>query len=235
MWTETTRAQYRRDELSYASDTREAEWAQIAPLVPPPRRLGRVQGYFYRWRDEGTWAPDRCGAGGAGAPARRAQRRALGRDYRQPKRTDPKAYRPQSVPTTESGGPRGIDDGKRIKRGKRSKGGKRHILTDTEGFVLAVRVHEANIQDSHGAVPLLRAARRSRLSRRTIAQCRCRLRPVDDRNRRAPAMGGRAHPRLARPFAPSGQRFRGDHPQRHRMGLARALAPPLPPPGKSLI
>ena len=97
MWTETTRAQYRRDELSYASDTREAEWAQIAPLVPPPRRLGRVQGYFYRWRDEGTWAPDRCGAGGAGAPARRAQRRALGRDYRQPKRTDPKAYRPRKA------------------------------------------------------------------------------------------------------------------------------------------
>src|SRR5260221_1215934 len=41
MWTETTRAQYRRDELRYASDTRPGEWAQIAPLLPAPCRLGR--------------------------------------------------------------------------------------------------------------------------------------------------------------------------------------------------
>ena len=61
----------------------------------------------------------------------------------------------QSVPTTESGGPRGVDAGKRI------KGRKRHIVTDTEGFLLALRVHEANIQDPHGAVPLLRALRRA--------------------------------------------------------------------------
>ena len=89
-WTETTREQYRRDELRYASDTRAGEWAQIAPFLPAPRRLGRprerdlrtivdailyllwtgcqwralphefpprstVQGYFYRWRDDGTW------------------------------------------------------------------------------------------------------------------------------------------------------------------------------------
>jgi transposase len=61
----------------------------------------------------------------------------------------------QSAPTTESGGPRGVDAGKRI------KGRKRHIVTDTEGFVLAALVHEANIQDPHGAVPLLRAVRQS--------------------------------------------------------------------------
>ena len=61
----------------------------------------------------------------------------------------------QSVPTTESGGPRGVDAGKRI------KGRKRHIVTDTEGFLLAVRVHQANIQDPHGAVPLLRSLRQA--------------------------------------------------------------------------
>jgi transposase len=61
----------------------------------------------------------------------------------------------QSAPTTESGGPRGIDAGKRI------KGRKRHIVTDTQGLLLAVRLHEANIQDPHGAVPLLRGLRRS--------------------------------------------------------------------------
>lgn len=40
-WTEITRAQYRRDGLRYASDTRDAEWAVIAPLMPPARWLGR--------------------------------------------------------------------------------------------------------------------------------------------------------------------------------------------------
>jgi hypothetical protein len=38
MWTEITRAQYRRDELGYASDLRAAEWEQIAPCTPPIRR-----------------------------------------------------------------------------------------------------------------------------------------------------------------------------------------------------
>jgi transposase len=45
--------------------------------------------------------------------------------------------------------------------GKRIKGRKRHIVTDTEGFLLAVRVHEANIQDPHGAVALLGALRQA--------------------------------------------------------------------------
>jgi transposase len=45
--------------------------------------------------------------------------------------------------------------------GKRIKGRKRHIVTDTQGFLLAVLVHEANIQDPHGAVPLLRSLRQT--------------------------------------------------------------------------
>ena len=52
--------------------------------------------------------------------------------------------------TTESGGPCGFDAAKRI------KGRKRHIVTDTDGSLLAVQVHAANIQDNHGAVPLLK-------------------------------------------------------------------------------
>jgi putative transposase len=179
MWTEITRAQYRRDELRYASDTRAAEWHQIAPLLPPPSRLGRprrwdlrvmvdailyllwtgcqwralpkdfppyatVQGYFYRWRDDGTWE--------------RIIRVLVARARRQMGREPaPTAgvIDSQSVPTTESGGPRGVDAGKRI------KGRKRHIVTDTQGFLLAAQVHPANIQDPHGAVPLLHAVRQS--------------------------------------------------------------------------
>jgi putative transposase len=179
MWTETTRAQYRRDELRYASDTRAAEWAQIAPLLPARRRLGRprqhdprtiidailyllwtgcqwralprefpprstVQGYFYRWRDDGTWR--RIGT----TLVARARQQA----GRQPVPTAG-IIDSQSTPTTESGGPRGVDAGKRI------KGRKRHIVTDTQGFLLAARVHEASIQDPHGAVPLLRALRQA--------------------------------------------------------------------------
>jgi putative transposase len=36
------------------------------------------------------------------------------------------------------------------------KGRKRHIVTDTDDLLLAMQVHTANIQDVHGAVPLLK-------------------------------------------------------------------------------
>jgi transposase len=60
----------------------------------------------------------------------------------------------QSVKTTESGGPRGYDAGKKI------KGRKRHVLTDTTVLLVAAMVHEANIQDRDGAVPLLTSIRK---------------------------------------------------------------------------
>ena len=51
----------------------------------------------------------------------------------------------QSVKTTESGGVRGDDAGKRIKRRKR------HIVTDTLGFLVGIVVHRADIPDRDGA------------------------------------------------------------------------------------
>ena len=50
--------------------------------------------------------------------------------------------------------PSGYDAGKKV------VGRKRHLLTDTIGMLLAVRVHPANVQDRDGAEPLLRQARR---------------------------------------------------------------------------
>lgn len=176
-WTGTTRQDYRRDGLRYASSTTDREWAELAPLLPAPRPLGRprkhdlrtiveailyilttgcqwralprefppyttVQAYFYGWRDDGTLHQ-------INAQLVARARQSKGRNVA------PSAgiIDSQSAPTTESGGPRGVDAGKRV------KGRKRHIVTDTEGFLLAVRVHEANIQDVHGAVPLLRSLR----------------------------------------------------------------------------
>jgi putative transposase len=55
----------------------------------------------------------------------------------------------QSVKTTEVGGIKGFDAGKRV------KGRKRHILVDTLGLLIAVVVTAATVQDDHGAKPVL--------------------------------------------------------------------------------
>lgn len=55
----------------------------------------------------------------------------------------------QSVKTTESGGKRGYDAGKKV------MGRKRHILVDTLGNLIEVVVHAADIQDRDGAKLLM--------------------------------------------------------------------------------
>jgi len=57
------------------------------------------------------------------------------------------------VKTTESGGPRGYDAGKKI------NGRKRHILTDTMGLLVGATIHSADVQDRDGAPPLLASIR----------------------------------------------------------------------------
>ena len=56
----------------------------------------------------------------------------------------------QSVKSTAVGGEgRGFDGGKKV------KGRKRHLLVDTEGFVLEVKVHSAKVMDYEGIKTLL--------------------------------------------------------------------------------
>ena len=52
-----------------------------------------------------------------------------------------------SVQTTESGGPRGSDAGKKV------KGRKRHLLVDTLGLTLSVAVLPADVPDRDGTRP----------------------------------------------------------------------------------
>jgi Transposase DDE domain len=97
-----------------------------------------VQRYFYRWRDDGTWQK-------INHHLVMMVREADGRE------ASPTAgvIDSQSVKTTEAGGPRGFDAAEKV------KGRKRHLLTDTAGFLIAGIVHEASIQDRDGAPALL--------------------------------------------------------------------------------
>jgi putative transposase len=176
-WDETTRHDHRRMSARYPSDMTDQEWAVIAPLLPPPKAGGRprktdlravmdailyiasggcqwrmlpkdfpprstVQGYFYRWRDSRLWEA-------INHLLVLSARELEGRE------ASPTAgvIDSQSVKTSESGGLAGYDAGKKI------KGRKRHIVTDTQGHLVGLRVHPADIQDRDGAVEVLTSIR----------------------------------------------------------------------------
>jgi transposase len=177
-WTASARAHHARPAERYATDLTDDEFALIAPHLPAPERLGRprttdlrevlnailyllrtgcpwrllpkefpprstVFGYLQRLWADGTWLTIH-------ATLVMAARERAGKE------ASPTAgiIDSQSVRTTEAGGPRGYDAGKKI------NGRKRHILVDTLGLLLVLVVHAADIQDRDGLALVCRRLRR---------------------------------------------------------------------------
>lgn len=161
-------------ECIYTSDMTDEQWSIIEPLLPlehsgPGRPIelnmrqvvnamlyvartgcqwenlptnypnhNSVYYHYRKWCLDGTWQR-------INTALRRQER------IRQDRDPEPTAgvIDSQSVKTTEAGGERGYDAGKKV------NGRKRHIVVDTLGNLLEVVVHAAGIQDYHGAKHVL--------------------------------------------------------------------------------
>jgi putative transposase len=153
----------------YPTDLSDEQWKLLEPMLPPPFLRGRkrsvdlreivnailyllrsgcawrylphdfpkwttVYYYFRRWRDLDWFAK-------LNGELRTQVRLADGRQ----KDASAAIIDSQSVKTTEQGGAKGYDAGKKV------NGRKRHILVDTLGLLLSVKVLAGNIQDRDGA------------------------------------------------------------------------------------
>ena len=172
MWTAEDRERYKGDGRRYPSDLTDAEWKLVRSLFERyatltkdlrvmvegclylagegcrwrslPKDFGpwqTVRGYWDRFHRDGVWAD----AAAVLTPAARAR---LGKSPA----PSTGIVDSQSVTSGPQRGERGVDGNKKV------KGIKRHLLTCSLGFVLAVLVSAANLHDTHGLEPLLERA-----------------------------------------------------------------------------
>ncbi len=168
---------------TYPSDLSNEQWKLLAHMLPPPEQFGRKRtvdlreicnALFYVLRTGCAWRylpgcypcwqtvyyyfrlwPRADWFAAINDKLRRMLRKQLGRE----ENASAGIIDSQSVKTSEEGSrERGFDAGKKI------NGRKRHILVDTLGLLLAVKVHAASIQDRDGA-KLLFASCQNRLPR----------------------------------------------------------------------
>jgi len=177
MWTQENRQRYDRSHLRYESDLSDEEWCEVGPLIPPAKPGGNkrsvdirevVNGVMYvlgtgcQWRAMPKDLPPKSTVHDYlerwtydGTLERMHHALYVKCREQAAREASPTAaiVDAQSVKSAEKGGasidPHGYEAGKKI------KGKKRHVLVDTQGFVLHAIVTAADIQDRDGGAMLL--------------------------------------------------------------------------------